>query len=447
MQTISTMKQDVVSIGGGLGGLAASIFLGQMGLKVVCIEPEPFPRARVGESLDWSTPGLLQALGLPRDQLITEGIATYKHNIQIVTLEGTTWIAQPEEWFRKKPIEFETKTLHVDRNELDQRLFEKAKKLGVKFIWDRISTVETKDNQVVACNTAGNQRLSSTWFIDCSGRSRLFAKTFGIKKVDYGRQKACLWTYIKTKPHNQGTTFYVDAADDEYLSWIWEIPITPNVASIGFIMPANKLKEQRKNSKHINQILLEELSKYPYFKKLMAKQPDLKVLTCSYHSYVNQYACDQNWFMVGESASFPDPFTANGATAAFRHAKEASAFIQESLERGLLSKRQKHVYNTNVCRMGHAFNHSIEKVIYGWRVRRGLGIWVAQKVYTAFSYPINALYSKYQPKGRLSMIIFGLTLKGVWIWMETWALLGGLTFYVRGLLHGRFNYIKYSQKN
>jgi len=54
---------DVAIAGAGLGGLAASIFLRRAGLSVVCVEPDPFPRARVGESLDWSSPRLLEALG------------------------------------------------------------------------------------------------------------------------------------------------------------------------------------------------------------------------------------------------------------------------------------------------------------------------------------------------------------------------------------------------
>lgn len=57
-------RYDVVVVGAGLGGLAVAIFLACAGRRVVCIEPEPFPRERVGESLDWSTPALLRALGL-----------------------------------------------------------------------------------------------------------------------------------------------------------------------------------------------------------------------------------------------------------------------------------------------------------------------------------------------------------------------------------------------
>ncbi len=50
---------DVVVVGAGLAGLAITILLRKAGLTVLCVEPERFPHARVGESLDWSAPGLL----------------------------------------------------------------------------------------------------------------------------------------------------------------------------------------------------------------------------------------------------------------------------------------------------------------------------------------------------------------------------------------------------
>ena len=59
---------DVTVIGGGLAGKAAALHLAKAGLKVICIEPEETVRPAVGESLDWSAPELLNALGLPMDE-------------------------------------------------------------------------------------------------------------------------------------------------------------------------------------------------------------------------------------------------------------------------------------------------------------------------------------------------------------------------------------------
>ena len=44
--------------------MAASIHLSKAGLRVLCVEPDVADTSSVGESLDWSAPGLLQVLGL-----------------------------------------------------------------------------------------------------------------------------------------------------------------------------------------------------------------------------------------------------------------------------------------------------------------------------------------------------------------------------------------------
>src|SRR5260370_574075 len=82
----ATASSDVAVLGAGLAGLAACVYLRQAGLGVVCIEPDRFPRVRVGESCDWSTPALLRSLGLSRDDLVREDLGTYKRNIRVVSL-------------------------------------------------------------------------------------------------------------------------------------------------------------------------------------------------------------------------------------------------------------------------------------------------------------------------------------------------------------------------
>ncbi len=53
---------DVTVIGGGLAGMAACIHLSKAGLRVLCIDAGGIENEAVGESLDWSAPGLLAEL-------------------------------------------------------------------------------------------------------------------------------------------------------------------------------------------------------------------------------------------------------------------------------------------------------------------------------------------------------------------------------------------------
>jgi flavin-dependent dehydrogenase len=433
---------DVVVMGAGMGGLAACLFLRHLGLRVVCIEPEPFPHARVGESLDFATPRLLDALGMSPEQLFNDQIATHKRSIKVLPLGTAGFGLRTRNWLARKPLQFEVQTLHVDRAALDQRMYELSLARGVVFLWDRVSSVEATARQITACRTASNQRITANWFIDSSGQTQLLGKTFQLPRVEYGPQKVCFWTYFDAARRYDGTTFYVDPAD-QYLTWIWEIPITPHRISVGWIVPADQLKGRRRNGKTVAEILREELVRHPKLALLSAEQPGFQVQTCAFRNYTYRRACGPNWLMVGESASVPDPLTGNGVTSALRHAQEAVRLIQGSLARGFLSTRQQAAYNSRVRRLGDAFNFSIESCVYQSPVRWGLGLSFAVKAYIAGGFFLNALFSRLRPRSRLALTLFGPLLTNWQVWMAVWAWVGRgalqwqrLAFAGRSLLSG-----------
>jgi hypothetical protein len=154
----------------------------------------------------------------------------------------------------------------------------------------------------------------------------------------------------------------------------------------------------------------------------------------SYRSYVYDQACGPNWLIMGEAATLVDPLTANGVTAALRHASEGARFINESWKRGQFTSRQRKVYTTNLKQMGHVFNHSIETTVYDWPIRWGMGMKQSIYVYTNFSYFANALYSRLNPLTPGAAAGFGLLFNFVWLRMETWAAVGRLIYGMRWLI-------------
>ena len=99
-------------------GMAASLHLAKAGLRVLCIEPETRVRQPVGESLDWASPGLLGALGLPMEDLVNCGFATYKRGVTLQLCDGSARKYRPGSWLGRAPFHLELRTIHVDSHAL-----------------------------------------------------------------------------------------------------------------------------------------------------------------------------------------------------------------------------------------------------------------------------------------------------------------------------------------
>lgn len=230
-----TIDCDVAICGGGLSGLAASILLSRSGLSVVCIEPKPFPHSKVGESFDWSTPELLRSLGIDPEEIIKRGHGIPKKSIRIIASDGKTAIGGPNPWMAEKPWRLETVTLHADRVEFDKLLYNLAVKQGVKFVPQSIKKVEQDGEKITSFVTRQQLRIEAKWFVDASGSAQKLAKNLALKKRRYGRPKVSLWTTFQGTSEEHGTTLHGNVEDD-YLSWIWGIPINEELVSVGCII-------------------------------------------------------------------------------------------------------------------------------------------------------------------------------------------------------------------
>ena len=261
---------DVTVIGGGLAGQAAAIHLVRAGLRVLCIEADVANTQPVGESLDWSAPDLLAALGLPMQRLIDEGLATWKRHVTLRLADGSTAHYVPGEWLGQPPFNIELRTLHVDRVQLNARIREIALREGVRILHDRVVHIETRDRAVVSVTTAQGARIASRWFIDASGSSaRLFPRTFNLPASDYGPHKVAIWTYFTVTESIEGTTLHVEGDCPSYMDWVWEIPIHADTLSVGFVSPGEHIKALRGGGNTPSDIFRTQLDRFPRFRSLL----------------------------------------------------------------------------------------------------------------------------------------------------------------------------------
>ena len=316
---------DVIVAGAGIAGLTACVLLARAGLRVVCIDPIPFPRERVGESLDWAVPALLDRIGLPAGRLIGDGIGTRKREVHGISTTGTVLIGRPPGWMSRWPLRFWLETVHIDRARFDCALYELANSAGVRFIWDRIVSVEVDADRVMGCSTQSGT-LAATWFLDASGRARLFARAFGIDRLDGGPTRVAIWAHRNVAQSVEGTVLHLDD-DSDPLRWAWEIPVSSHRQSVGVVLPEVEFRLRRAAGRGPKEILSETVAEFP---GLSTKQPSQldRVKVRAFRSYAHNKVSGSNWMMIGEAAAFVDPLTSAGVSSAMRHAAEAADIIR-----------------------------------------------------------------------------------------------------------------------
>lgn len=399
----STNVSDVIVIGAGLAGKAASIHLAKAGLKVVCISPAEQTRSAVGESLDWSAPDLLKDLGLPMDRLIDARMATWKRHVTLRTRDGRSEHYAPSPWLGEAPLKIGLTTLHLDRTRFDDELLKLTSDVAVEFVSDKVVGVERNGDRVRSVRTAGGVQYSAAWFIDASGvGTSLFAREFDLPKRDDGPAKVGMWTYFPVSDPPEGTTLYSDPSPSQHLEWVWEIPVNPESVSVGFVTTGAAIKVQRDQGLAVDEIYRGQLAKFPRFEPLLRSGDLRHVNVTSFKCRVLLSTAGPNWLICGEAASMVDPITANGVTAALRHAAEASSLILKYRSRGALPSLARTCYSLRIRRMARFFNGGIEKIVYEPKVRNRVGLQTAGKLYTAPAWSMNVVYARLKPKGIIS---------------------------------------------
>jgi flavin-dependent dehydrogenase len=400
-------NSDVVIIGGGLAGTAAAVQLARAGLSVIFIEPEQRTRPVIGESLDWSAPDLLKALGLPMEKLVASGMATWKRHVTLRLRDGCGEQYEPSPWLANKPMNVEVRTLHVDRSPLDRELSRLAVDHGACLIRDRVTSVEKKDDRVLSVQTSEGKKFSAAWFIDASGSgTSLLARSFNISAVQYGPAKVALWNYFPVSQGIEGTTLYMDPSPTNYLEWIWEIPINATTASVGFTTTGAAMKARREQGLDIDEIFRQQLQKFLRFEAMLCEGALGETNVTSFRCRAHVRAAGSNWLIAGEAASMVDPITANGVTAALRHASEASSLILKYQKEGRLPAKAASLYSSRILQLSKFFNSGIESIVYEPVIRNRLGATLAGTVYTSPAWTMNLVYARLRPTGWICTMLF-----------------------------------------
>lgn len=417
-------RPDVVVAGAGVAGLTAATMLARAGLGVVCVDPDPFPRPRVGESLDWSAPRLLADLGLARDELIGNGAGTYKEEIRGLTTSGELLVGRPPPWFHRWPLRFEHTTLHLDRPAFDQCLYERAVRAGVEFVWDRVRRLDFVGDQIADCGLRAGARYSPRWFLDASGRRRLVAHAAGIGVRHWGTDRIAMWSHYEAPLRHSGTVLHLDEQADE-LSWAWQIPIAPDRQSIGVVLPLSRFRALRRAGEPLLPVLADLLRRFPTLPPVALNRLG-PVRTRAYRPYVSDRVAGANWMMVGEAAAFVDPLSSIGVASAMRNGFEAARLIASHDTPNAGAQRALLAYDRRVRHLTHLYSRAVEGLLYRPEVRVRFGMRWASRAYVPFGYLAGATYTRLNPTTPARWAVFTMLLGVFRGWVSSWLLVARL---------------------
>lgn len=360
---------DVGIIGGGPAGAAMASYMAKAGVSCVVFERELFPRPHVGESLVPSSNRVFQDL----DFLDIMEEHKFPHKFGGVwTASGRSSQLFHHDWDglaaathanisfaeRQQPGVDRTYTYHVDRGKFDLLLLQHANKLGAS-VYEGISVkhVDFSNPEYAAVHYQMGRQECHTKVrivIDASGRKTLVGKQMKWRIRDQVFDQYALHTWFSDFDRS-ATAKHKNEIDYIYIhflpitnSWIWQIPITHEITSIGVVTQKKNFAKSRESRE---QFFWDAIKTRPELHEALSKARQMRPLTEEGdYSYAMKQICGDRLVMIGDAARFVDPIFSTGVSIALNAARFAKDDVLRALETDRCERATFNRYETIIRR-------------------------------------------------------------------------------------------------
>jgi FADH2 O2-dependent halogenase len=364
----SDISCDVGIIGGGPAGAAMAGYLAKAGVSCIVFERELFPRPHVGESLVPSSTRVFRDL----DFLSTMEEAGFPRKYGAAWTSGDQAPSYSHDWdelyaLEEVDISFQERkqagvdkdyTFHVDRSKFDTLLLQHAKKLGAEVHEGvRVLGVDFSSELPVIRYAMGRSEMGCKvrMVVDASGRNTLLGNQLKLKTNDpvFNQYATHAWfdgydrMSVAKKTDKFGDYIFVHFLPVSN-SWIWQIPITETVTSIGVVtQKANfsKAKDDREG------FFWEMVEKRPQIAAALRRARRVTPLKQEGdYSYSMKEIVGDRFCMIGDAARFVDPIFSTGVSIALNSARFAHKDILRALETNNFSRSAFNEYESTIRR-------------------------------------------------------------------------------------------------
>ncbi|MEO6303215.1 MAG: NAD(P)/FAD-dependent oxidoreductase [Bacteroidia bacterium] len=324
---MQTEKVDVLVIGAGPAGCIASALINKQGFKVKIVEREKFPRFVIGESLlprvmdHLDEAGLLEAVKKAGFQ--EKFGAKFVRGNEVCDFNFTNQFSKGWTW-----------TWQVPRAQFDQILSQNVASFGVDVEHEKaVTKIEFKGTNSVTTvvDKEGKEtQIEARFIVDASGYGRVIPRMFGLDKPSAFEPRKTHFTHFKDLKRPGGIDGNrITAVVHEPRTWIWIIPFSNGVTSIGFVadpeffagMPEDPVERMKK-------IIEKDENTRERFKdaEMMFEPRSIEGYAIS-----TKQLYGDGFVLCGNATEFLDPIFSSGVTFAMESGNKAAKLVCDFL--------------------------------------------------------------------------------------------------------------------
>ncbi|MDQ3130033.1 MAG: NAD(P)/FAD-dependent oxidoreductase [Acidobacteriota bacterium] len=326
---IQNPKSKILIVGAGPAGASLAIRLAQSGFEVSLIEREDFPRHKLcGEFISPECLSHFQELGV-LDSMLSAGGGRITQTV-FYAPNGKN-VVVPTEWFGNS-----SGALSLSRAEMDFRLLEKAREVGVRVLEETqaVGILFEKDSVCgikVKSKDGKTYEIAADLTIDATGRANVLGKLAAKSKVQSSKSKVIGIQNPKSKIQNQLVGFKTHLENVNLEKNRCEIyffrggygglsRVENGLANHCFLIKSDVVKEFNGDAeKIVEEVIFKNKRAAETLKEAV---PVLDWLAVSVSGFgLKNLNPAANLFSVGDSAAFIDPFTGSGMLMALESAK------------------------------------------------------------------------------------------------------------------------------